>query len=113
LLEKSDKFSKIPSSRAILEYEITMTYSYSNIRSYFTSGNTYLVYFVPYKSWPLKYIAPILTRTPMYQNGQGLFETGLEVFWFHPVDMHTPSHKIEEDIEFPKVITATHVPEKV
>jgi hypothetical protein len=25
---------------------------------------------------------------------------------FHSVDMHTPSHKIEEDIEFPKVITS-------
>jgi hypothetical protein len=30
----------------------------------------------------------------------------------HPVDMHTPSLKIEEDIEFPKVITAKQVPKK-
>jgi hypothetical protein len=26
--------------------------------------------------------------------------------------MHTPSRKIEEDIEFPKVITAKQMPEK-
>jgi hypothetical protein len=32
---------------------------------------------------------------------------------FHPVDMHTPSHKIEEDIEFRKVITAKQMPGKV
>jgi hypothetical protein len=33
--------------------------------------------------------------------------------YFHPADMHTPSHKIQEDIEFPKVLTAKQVPGKV
>jgi hypothetical protein len=32
---------------------------------------------------------------------------------FHLVGMHTPSRKIEEDIEFPKVITAKQMPKKV
>jgi hypothetical protein len=51
-LEKSDKFSKIPSSHDILEYEFILTHLYSNIESSFTSGNRYLVYCIPYKSWP-------------------------------------------------------------
>jgi hypothetical protein len=72
-LEKSDKFSKIPSSDAILEYEFTMTHLYSNIGSCFTSGKRYLVYFIPQKSWPLKNIAPTITSTPLYQTGQGEF----------------------------------------
>jgi hypothetical protein len=42
-----------------------------------------------------------------------VFYTELGVLRFHPVGMHTPSHKIEEDIEFPKVITAKQMPEKV
>jgi hypothetical protein len=71
-MEKFDKLSKIPSSHAILEYEIILTHLYSNIGSSFTSGNRYLVYFIPYKSWPLKYIAPTLTSTPLHQTGQGL-----------------------------------------
>jgi hypothetical protein len=72
-LEKLDKFSKIPSSHDILEYEIIFTYLYSNIGSSFTSGDRYLVYFIPYKRLPLKYIAPTLTSTPLYQTGQGVF----------------------------------------
>jgi hypothetical protein len=72
-MEKSDKFSKIPSSLAILEYEFTLTHMYSNIGSPFTSGKRYLVYLIPYKSWPLKYIAPTITSTPLYQIGQGVF----------------------------------------
>jgi hypothetical protein len=64
-LKKSDKFSKIPSSHDILEYEFILTQLYSNIRGSFTSGNMYLVYFISYKSWPLKYIAPTLTSTPL------------------------------------------------
>jgi hypothetical protein len=31
---------------------------------------------------------------------------------FHPVDMHTPSPKIKEDIEFPKMLTAKQLPGK-
>jgi hypothetical protein len=110
-LEKHDKFSKIPSSHSIVEYEFTLTHLYSNIGSSFTSGKRYLVYFIPHKSWPLRYIAPTITSTPLYQIGQGVFETRLGVLCFHPVDMHTPSLKIEEDIEFPKVITAKQMPE--
>jgi hypothetical protein len=37
-LEKSDKFSKIPSSYDILEYEFRLTHLYLNIGSSFTSG---------------------------------------------------------------------------
>jgi hypothetical protein len=32
---------------------------------------------------------------------------------FHPADMHRPSRKIQEDIEFSKVLTAKQVPGKV
>jgi hypothetical protein len=62
----------------------------------------YLVYFIPYKSWPLKYITPTITSTPLYQTGKGVFQTGLGALCFYLVDMHTPSLKIEEDIEFSK-----------
>jgi hypothetical protein len=113
ILEKSYKFSKIPSSHAVLEYEITFTHLFSNNRCSFTNGNRYLVHFIPYKSWPFKYIAPTLTSTPLYQTEQGVFKTGLGVLCFHPVDMHTPSRKIEEHIKFPKVITAKQVPRRV
>jgi hypothetical protein len=65
------------------------------------------------KSWPLKYIVSTITSTPLYQIGQGVFYTELEVLCFHPVDMHTLSLKIEEGIEFPKVINAKQLPEKV
>jgi hypothetical protein len=68
-----------------------------------------LVHFVPYKIWPLKYIALTITSTPQYQTRQGMFYTKLKVLCFHPVDMHTPSLKIREDIEFSKVITAKQV----
>jgi hypothetical protein len=112
-LEKSNKLSKIPSSHSILEYEFTFTPLYSNIGSSFTSGKRYLVHFIPYKIWPVKYIAPTITSTPLYQTGQGVFYTKLEVLCFHPVDMHTPSLNIGEGIEFLKVITAKQVPEKV
>jgi hypothetical protein len=112
-LEKSDKFSKFPSSHVILEYKFIVTHLHSNIGSSFTSGETYLVYFILHKSWPLKYIAPTITRTPPYQTGQGVFITRLGLLCFHPVNMHTPSHKIEKDIEFPKVITAKQMPGKV
>jgi hypothetical protein len=37
-LEKIDKFSKIPSSYDILEYEFRLTHLYSNIGSSFASG---------------------------------------------------------------------------
>jgi hypothetical protein len=70
-LEKSDKFSKIPSSHSILEYEFILTHLYLNIGSSFTSGKR--VYFIPHKSWQLKYIAPTITSTPLYQTGQGVF----------------------------------------
>jgi hypothetical protein len=43
-MEKTDKFSKIPSSYDILEYNFILTYLYSNFDSSFTSGKRYLVY---------------------------------------------------------------------
>jgi hypothetical protein len=47
-----------------------------------------------------------ITSTQLYQTRQEVFETELEVLCFHPVDMHTPSPKIEEDNEFPIVLIA-------
>jgi hypothetical protein len=35
-----------------------------------------------------------------------VFQTELEVLLFHPVDKHTPSPKIEIDIEFPNMPNA-------
>jgi hypothetical protein len=55
---------------------------------------------------------PTLANTSLYQTGKGVFSTELEVLCFHPVDMHTPSPKIKEDIEFPKVLTAKQLPGK-
>jgi hypothetical protein len=31
------------------------------------------VYFISYMSWPLKYTAPTLASTPLYQTRQGIF----------------------------------------
>jgi hypothetical protein len=72
-----------------------------------------VVHFIPYKIWPLKYIAPTITSTPPYQTRQGVFYTELEVLCLNPVDMYIPSIKIGEGIEFSKVITAKQVPGKV
>jgi hypothetical protein len=72
-----------------------------------------LVHFIPYKIWPLMYIAATITSTPLYQTGQGVFYTELEVLCFRPIDMHTPSLNIREGVEFLKVITAKQVPGKV
>jgi hypothetical protein len=64
------------------------------------------------KSWPLKDIVPTITSTPLYQTGKELFQTELKVLCFHPVDMHTPSPKIEEDIKFSKVLNVKQFLEK-
>jgi hypothetical protein len=45
-LEKSDKFSKIPCSQDIPDYNFISTHLYSNIRSFFTSGKKDSVYFI-------------------------------------------------------------------
>jgi hypothetical protein len=50
--------------------------------------------------------------TPVPKTGQGVFQTELYVLHFHPVDMHTPTPKIEEDFEFPNVLTAKQLSEK-
>jgi hypothetical protein len=42
-LEKYDKFTKIPCSLDILEYNFTLTYLYSKFGSYFASGKNDLV----------------------------------------------------------------------
>jgi hypothetical protein len=59
-LEKSDKFSKIPSSHAIFEYEFTLTHLYLNIGSSFTSAKRDLV----------NYMASTITSTPLIQTGK-------------------------------------------
>jgi hypothetical protein len=56
------------------------------------------------KSWPLRDIVPTIADTPLYQTGQGVFQTELNIFLFKLIDMHTPSPKVEEDIKFPKVL---------
>jgi hypothetical protein len=56
------------------------------------------------KSWPLKDTAPTIRSTPLFQTRKGVFQTELEVLCFHPIDLHTPSLKIKEDIEFPEVL---------
>jgi hypothetical protein len=61
-------------------------------------------------SWPLRDIGPTITNSPLYQTGQGVFQTELELLLFHPVDMHTPSPKIKTDIEFPNVPNARQFP---
>jgi hypothetical protein len=45
-LKKYDKFYKLPYPHPILGYKFTLTHLYSNIGSFFTSGNRYLVYFI-------------------------------------------------------------------
>jgi hypothetical protein len=57
-LEKSDKFSKIPSSHDILEYEFRLTNLYSNIESYFTRGKRDSVYFIPERADHLSILLP-------------------------------------------------------
>jgi hypothetical protein len=71
-LEKSNKFSKIPSSHGIFEYEFILTHLYSNIGSSFTSGKRDSLFHTQ-KSWPLKDIAPTITSTPLFQTSQGGF----------------------------------------
>jgi hypothetical protein len=56
-------------------------------------------------SWSLRDVGATIANSPPYQTGQGVFQTELEVLLFHPVDIHTPSPKMEKDIEFPKVLT--------
>jgi hypothetical protein len=57
--EKSDKFSKIPSSRDILEYEFIWSHLYSNIRSSFTSEKRDLVYFIPKRADHFSILLPL------------------------------------------------------
>jgi hypothetical protein len=72
-LEKSDKFSKIPPSHDILEYEFILTHLYSNIGSSFTCGRRDSVYFIP----KIAGQAPTITSTPLYQTRQGVFQNEL------------------------------------
>jgi hypothetical protein len=44
-LKKSDKFYKIPYPHPILDYKFALTHLYSNIGSFFTSGNMYCVFY--------------------------------------------------------------------
>jgi hypothetical protein len=58
-LEKSDKFSKIPTLHDILKYEFIMTHFYSNIGSSFTSGRRDFVYFIPKRGSHLSILLPL------------------------------------------------------
>jgi hypothetical protein len=66
-LEKSDKFTKIPCSLAILEYNFTLTHVYSKFGSYFASGKNDSVIHTQC-SWPLRDVGPPNTTTPLIQN---------------------------------------------
>jgi hypothetical protein len=59
-LKKSGKFYKIPYPHPILDYKFTLTYLYSNIESFFTSGNRYLVCFILNKAGHLRVLCPLL-----------------------------------------------------
>jgi hypothetical protein len=65
------------------------------------------------KNWPLRDIVSTTAQTPLYQIGQGVFQTELKVLLINLVDMHTPSPKIEEDIEFLKVLNVKQFMEKI
>jgi hypothetical protein len=58
-LKKSDKFYKITYPDPILDYKFTLTHLYSNIGSFFTSGNRYLVYFIPNRAGHLRVLPPL------------------------------------------------------
>jgi hypothetical protein len=58
-LKISDKFSNIPSSHGILEYEFILIHLYSNIRSSFTSRRRDLVYFIPKRAGHLSILLPL------------------------------------------------------
>jgi hypothetical protein len=56
---------------------------------------------------------PTITNTPLYQTRQEVFQTELEVFHFHPGDMHTSSPKIKEVIEFQRGLSVKRNLEKL
>jgi hypothetical protein len=58
-LKKSDKFYKIPYPHPILDYKFTLRHLYSNIGSFFTSGNRYLVYFIQNRASHLRLLPPL------------------------------------------------------
>jgi hypothetical protein len=58
-LEKSNKFYKISYPHPIIDYKFTLTHLYSNIGSFFTSGNMYLVYFIPNRAGHLRLLPPV------------------------------------------------------
>jgi hypothetical protein len=58
-LKKSHKFYKIPYPHYILYYKFTLTHLYSNIGSFFTSGNRYLVYFILNRVDHLRVLPPL------------------------------------------------------
>jgi hypothetical protein len=51
-------------------------------------------------NWSFNYIWPTIAITPLFQNGQLVFQIELEILNFHPFDMLTPSLKIGEVMEF-------------
>jgi hypothetical protein len=43
---------------------------------------------------------PTVTNKPLHQTGHGVFQSDLDVLFFHKFDRHIPSPNIEEVIEF-------------
>jgi hypothetical protein len=64
-LKKYDKFYKIPYPHPILDYKFTLTHLYSNIGSFLTSGNRYLVYFILNRADHLR-VSPPLSQVYHY-----------------------------------------------
>jgi hypothetical protein len=55
-VKKSNKFYKIPYPHPILYYKFTLTHLYSNIGSFFISGN---MYFIPNRVGHLRVLPPL------------------------------------------------------
>jgi hypothetical protein len=78
-----------------------LTHLYSKIGSSFTSGNRYVVYFIPNRAGHLRYCSLYHIYTTI-QNGQGVFPSDLQTFYFYLSEMCSLTSKIREDMAFEK-----------
>jgi hypothetical protein len=54
------------------------------------------------KSWPLSDIKPTIINPLVLKHRQGVLHDGLQTFLFYLVDMHRPTPRIQEVMEFQK-----------
>jgi hypothetical protein len=92
-LKKSDKFYKIPYPHPIRDYKFTLTHLYSNIGSFFTSGNMYLVCFILNKAGHLRVLPP-LSQLYHYSKMDRVFSSNLQTLNFDLSDMRNLTSKI-------------------